>query len=268
MQGVGAAFLIANSVAILTDAFPANQRGLALGINNVVGISGMFIGLVLGGLLAPISWRLIFLVSVPFGLAGTIWSYRSLRETGTRRPARIDWVGTLTFTAGTGTMLAAITYGIQPYGGHVMGWTSPTVLTCLIGGVLVQLAAVRYGFSWAVNRRAVEGLGGIAIDGIIICAIGTLSLTSRHSAAFFPSINSPVSVSHIASRMDSRSTTTLVTPPPGNMPQLISDRPYCASSAEMARSQAKSGPKPPPKHQPLTIAIVGFWNQRSRRNQP
>ena len=76
MQGIGAAFLVANSVAILTDAFPANQRGLALGINNVVGISGMFIGLVLGGLLAPISWRLVFLVSVPTGIAGTIWSYQ------------------------------------------------------------------------------------------------------------------------------------------------------------------------------------------------
>src|ERR1700741_5558139 len=77
VQGVGAAFLVANSVAILTDAFPSNQRGLALGINNVVGISGMFIGLVLGGGLAPISWRLVFLISVPTGIAGTIWSYRS-----------------------------------------------------------------------------------------------------------------------------------------------------------------------------------------------
>ena len=98
VQGIGAAFLIANSVAILTDAFPANQRGLALGINNVVGISGMFIGLVLGGLLAPISWRLIFLVSVPFGLAGTIWSYRSLREIGklcSRRSRRTSWPSTM-----------------------------------------------------------------------------------------------------------------------------------------------------------------------------
>src|ERR1700758_3716592 len=100
VQGIGAAFLIANSVAILTDAFPANQRGLALGINNVVGISGMLFGLGLGGLLAPVSWRLIFLVSVPFGLAGTIWSYRSLREIGVRSRARVDWAGNLTFAAG------------------------------------------------------------------------------------------------------------------------------------------------------------------------
>jgi MFS family permease len=135
LQGVGAAFLVANSVAILTDAFPANQRGLALGINNVVGISGMFIGLVLGGVLAPISWRLIFLVSVPFGLAGTIWSYRSLREIGVRNRAPIDWAGNLTFACGLVLVMIGITYGIRPYGTHAMGWQSPFVIACLAAGV-------------------------------------------------------------------------------------------------------------------------------------
>jgi MFS family permease len=135
LQGVGAAFLVANSVAILTDAFPANQRGLALGINNVVGISGMFIGLVLGGVLAPISWRLIFLVSVPFGLAGTIWSYRSLREIGVRSRAPIDWAGNLTFATGLVLVMIGITYGIRPYGTHAMGWQSPFVIVCLAAGV-------------------------------------------------------------------------------------------------------------------------------------
>src|SRR6202012_4132282 len=84
VQGIGAAFLIGNSAAILTDAFPAHQRGLALGINNVVGISGQFIGLVLGGILAPIDWRLIFLISVPAGLFGAVWSYRRLRDISAR----------------------------------------------------------------------------------------------------------------------------------------------------------------------------------------
>jgi MFS family permease len=135
MQGVGAAFLIANSVAILTDAFPANQRGLALGINNVVGISGMFIGLVLGGVLAPISWRLVFLVSVPFGIAGTIWSYRSLREIGHRSREPIDWLGNLTFAAGLVLVMIGITYGIRPYGTHAMGWESPRVDAFLAAGV-------------------------------------------------------------------------------------------------------------------------------------
>ena len=135
VQGIGAAFLIANSVAILTDAFPANQRGLALGINNVVGISGMFIGLVLGGVLAPISWRLIFLVSVPFGIIGTVWSYRSLREIGVRSREPIDWAGNLTFAAGLVLVMVGITYGIRPHGGSSMGWRSPFVLGCLGGGL-------------------------------------------------------------------------------------------------------------------------------------
>jgi MFS family permease len=134
LQGIGAAFLIANSVAILTDAFPPNQRGLALGINNVVGISGMFIGLVLGGVLAPIEWRLIFLVSVPFGLAGTIWSYRSLREIGIRTRSPIDWPGNLTFGVGLILVMVGITYGIQPYGRSAMGWGNPFVDSCLAAG--------------------------------------------------------------------------------------------------------------------------------------
>jgi MFS family permease len=134
VQGIGAAFLVANSVAILTDAFPANQRGLALGINNVVGISGMFIGLVLGGLLAPINWRLIFLVSVPFGLFGWIWSWRSLREIGVVSREPVDWPGNLTFATGLILVMVGITYGIRPYGNHPMGWTSPFVDVCLAAG--------------------------------------------------------------------------------------------------------------------------------------
>jgi MFS family permease len=134
-QGVGAAFLIANSSAILTDAFPEDQRGMALGINQVAGISGAFIGLVLGGVLGPIQWRLIFLVSVPIGLFGTIWAYRSLREVPRRTMARIDWPGNITFAIGLVALMVGITYGIQPYGGHDMGWTSPFVISCLAGGV-------------------------------------------------------------------------------------------------------------------------------------
>src|SRR6516162_2433314 len=113
-QGVGAAFLLANTGAILTDAFPANQRGMALGITNVVGISGMFIGLVLGGLLAPIEWRLVFVVSVPLGIFGTIWSFVKLREVpGARRHAKIDWAGNLTFAIGLISIMIGVTYGIR-----------------------------------------------------------------------------------------------------------------------------------------------------------
>jgi MFS family permease len=134
-QGVGGALLFANSSAILTDAFPANQRGLALGVNSIAAIAGSFIGLVLGGVLAPVSWRLVFLVSVPVGVFATVWAYHSLRELGERRPARIDWWGNATFALGLIGVMIGITYGIQPYGGHTMGWTSPLVLGALLGGV-------------------------------------------------------------------------------------------------------------------------------------
>lgn len=137
LQGIGGAMLMANSNAILTDAFPTRQRGLALGLNQVAGITGSFVGLVLGGLLGPVNWRLVFLVSVPFGLFGTVWAYRKLRDTGLRTPARSDWWGNLTFAAGLIAVLTGITYGIQPYGGHTMGWGNPAVLAALGGGVLL-----------------------------------------------------------------------------------------------------------------------------------
>jgi len=147
MQGVGGALLFANSSAILTDAFPHNQRGLALGTNMVAGIAGTFIGLILGGVLGPVSWRLVFLVSVPVGLFGTIWAFLMLRDTGMRRPSRIDWLGNLTFAAGLIALLVGITYGILPHGGHTMGWTNPPVLAALIGG-----AAVLVLFAWIETK--------------------------------------------------------------------------------------------------------------------
>src|ERR1700722_15604225 len=139
-QGIGAAFLVANSSAILTDAFPEQQRGMALGINQAAAISGTFIGLVLGGILAPINWRLIFLVSVPIGLIGTVWGYTQLREVGKRDRAHIDWPGNLTFAFGLISLMIGITYGIEPHGTHTMGWTGPAVLTELGLGVGLLIA--------------------------------------------------------------------------------------------------------------------------------
>jgi len=138
VQGIGAAFLIANSAAILTDAFPEHQRGLALGINNVAGISGSFIGLILGGVLGPIDWRYVFLVSVPFGLAGTIWAYLMLKERQIKRQkTHIDWLGNVFFAVGLVLVMIGITYGIEPHGHSTMGWTSPEVLSELISGVVL-----------------------------------------------------------------------------------------------------------------------------------
>ena len=139
-QGVGGAFLFANSPAILTDAFPSTQRGMALGINNIVGVAGMFIGLVVGGLLAPVDWRLVFVVSAPFGILGTLWAYLKLKDNGIRTPARIDWWGNILFAVGLTLVLVGITYGIEPYGTSAMGWTSPKVLTELSTGVALLVA--------------------------------------------------------------------------------------------------------------------------------
>src|ERR1035437_6041634 len=136
-QGVGGALLMGNSNAIITDAFPADQRGLALGLNMVAAIAGAFLGLVIGGVLAPINWHLVFLVSVPVSLFGTVWAYLKLHDNGVRHHGRIDWWGNLTFGVGLISILVAITYGIQPYAGHIMGWTNPWVFGALIGGAVV-----------------------------------------------------------------------------------------------------------------------------------
>ncbi|WP_130493008.1 MFS transporter [Motilibacter rhizosphaerae] len=147
VQGIGGSMLMANSTAILTDAFPVHQRGMALGINQVAGIAGSFLGLVVGGVLSEWDWRAVFWVSVPLGALGTLWAYRSLRETSQRGSGRIDWWGNVTFGTGLTVLLAGITYGIQPYGGHSEGWTNPWVDAGIIGG-LVLLAAFL-----AIERR-------------------------------------------------------------------------------------------------------------------
>ncbi|WP_377267167.1 MFS transporter [Peterkaempfera sp. SMS 1(5)a] len=143
LQGIGGALLFANSTAILTDAFPVEQRGTALGINSLAAIAGSFLGLVLGGVLAPVNWKMIFLVSVPFGIFGTVWAYLKLRDTGVRQRARMDWWGNVTFAVGLIAILVGITYGIQPYGSSTMGWSNPWVLAALIGGAVVLAVFVR-----------------------------------------------------------------------------------------------------------------------------
>jgi MFS family permease len=175
-QGVGGALLFANSSAILTDAFPAGERGLALGVNSIAAIAGSFLGLVLGGVLAPVSWRLIFLVSVPVGVVATVWSYHSLRELGQRRPAKIDWWGNVTFAIGLICVMIGITYGIQPYGGHDMGWTSPFVLSMLFGGIallivfcVIELHVEEPMFHLELFRIRAFAAGNIAM---LLAAIG------------------------------------------------------------------------------------------------
>jgi MFS family permease len=139
-QAIGGSMLTANSAAILTDAFPADQRGFALGTNQVAAIAGQFIGLVAGGVLAAIDWRAVFWVNVPVGVFGTLWAYRKLRDNGERHPGRVDWWGNVTFAVGLSAILIGITSGIQPHAHHAMGWTDPVVLA-LVGGGVMLLAA-------------------------------------------------------------------------------------------------------------------------------
>src|SRR5437588_1796850 len=147
IHGIGGALLMANSTAILTDAFPVAERGMAMGINMIAAMAGSFVGLVAGGLLADVHWRLVFWINVPFGVFGTIWAYAKLKEMGHRAVARIDWWGNVTFAVGVISVLVGITYGIQPYGGHTMGWTSALVMST-IGGGLGLLAL----FAWIETR--------------------------------------------------------------------------------------------------------------------
>lgn len=144
VQGVGGAMLMANSAAILTDAFPENERGTALGINQIAGMAGAFLGIVVGGLVSQAGWRWVFAFNIPIGIAGTIWSYWKLEELGVRVRARIDWAGNVTFAAGLTMLLVGATYGIRGYGDHLMGWTDPFVVEMLAGGVaaLVLFAVV------------------------------------------------------------------------------------------------------------------------------
>ncbi len=169
VQGVGAALLLANSAAILTDAFPPNQRGMALGINNIVGVSGMFVGLVLGGILAPVDWRLVFLISVPVGLFGTVWAYLKLEERSKPKRASIDWWGNLTFALGLVLIMVSVTYGIRPYGHHATGWTSPRVIALLAGGIACLAAFA------LIEQRTAEPMFRLPLFRIRAFTFGTLS---------------------------------------------------------------------------------------------
>ncbi|GLW05469.1 MFS transporter [Microtetraspora sp. NBRC 13810] len=169
VQAFGGSMITANSAAILTDAFPPGQRGMALGVNQITALAGQFLGLLAGGLLAAVDWRAVFWVSVPLSVAGTVWSYLSLRETASGRRGRIDWLGNVTFAAGAGILLAGITYGIQPYDGGATGWGNPKVLAGLFGGVLllavfcvVEVRAAEPMFKLALFRMRAFAAGNLA----------------------------------------------------------------------------------------------------------
>ena len=169
VQGVGGAMLMSSSSAILTDAFPANQRGMALGVNMVAAVAGSFLGLLIGGFLSEWHWKAIFWVGVPIGILGTIWSVRSLKELGVRSPGKLDWAGTLTFGIGLTVLLIGITYGIQPYGNSTTGWTNPAVLGAIGFGLallvvfcIVELRVEQPMVNIRLFRSASFGMGNLA----------------------------------------------------------------------------------------------------------
>ncbi len=169
VQAVGGALLMANSAAILTDAFPVNERGMAMGVNQIAGLAGGFIGLILGGLLAVVDWRWVFLINVPVGLFGTVWAYLQLREVGERHPERIDWLGNITFALGLTALLVGITYGIKPYGSSSMGWSSPFVLAMIIGGIAVL------GLFVLVERKVKQPMFNLQLFSVRAFAAGNIA---------------------------------------------------------------------------------------------
>ncbi|WP_059015590.1 MFS transporter [Mycobacterium sp. M26] len=169
IQGIGGAMLMSSSSAILTDAFPANQRGMALGVNMVAAVAGSFLGLLIGGVLSEIHWQAVFWVGVPIGIIGTLWSVRSLKELGVRNPGRMDWAGTVTFGVGLTVLLIGITYGIQPYGDSTTGWTNPMVLGSIGAGLLllvvfclIELRVPEPMVDIRLFRSAAFGMGNLA----------------------------------------------------------------------------------------------------------
>ncbi len=170
VQGVGGAFLFANSTALLTDAFPPERRGMAMGINQIAAIVGSLGGLLLGGVLSAIDWRLVFLVSVPFGCFGTFWAYIKLHETSTpKKGQRLDILGNVTFGVGLTVLLIGLTYGIEPYGRNSTGWTNPFVIGCVAAGLFLLVA-----FVWIENHVA-DPLFHLDLFKIRMFAAGNLS---------------------------------------------------------------------------------------------
>lgn len=169
VQGVGGALLMATASAVLTDAFPATQRGMALGVNMVAAVAGSFLGLLIGGVLAEIHWQAIFWVGVPLGIIGTIWSVRSLREVGVRTPARIDWAGTITFGVGLTVLLVGITSGIQPSGDHSTGWTNPVVLGSIGAGALLLVSF------YVIERRVDQPMVDVRLFSSAAFGMGNLA---------------------------------------------------------------------------------------------
>ena len=170
-QGLGGGFLIANRAAILTDAFPENERGMALGINQISAIGGSLVGMLVGGVLAAIDWHLVFLVSVPVGIIGTVWAYVALKELALpNKERKLDIYGNLAFALGVFLLIISMIYALQPYGTSSVGWSNPIVIAGIALGILSLVAFV------IIESKVVDPMFRLWLFKIRAFAAGNISL--------------------------------------------------------------------------------------------
>ncbi|MEM0160779.1 MAG: MFS transporter [Thermoplasmata archaeon] len=170
IQAVGGGFLMVNSTALITDAFPTTERGRALGINMVSFTVGSVLGLVLGGLLSQYDWHLVFIVNIPFAIIGTIWSIFKLKETSPRLKVSMDYWGNITLAISLILISLGFTYTLEPYGNSEMGWTNPWVIAAFIVGIIMLIAFI------IVERKVKNPLFNLSLFKIKPFAYGNISL--------------------------------------------------------------------------------------------
>ncbi len=170
VQAVGGALLMVNGTALLTDVFPPTERGRALGINQISFVVGSFLGLIAGGLLSGYDWHLVFVVSVPFAVAGAAWSVLKLRRTRGAGLGHVDVMGNVTLALGLLLVSLGLTYALLPYGGSQLGWGNPEVIAEVAVGVAL------FGAFALVEARALHPLFDLRLFRVRPFTYGVLAL--------------------------------------------------------------------------------------------
>ncbi len=170
IQAVGGGLLMVNSTALLTDAFPPNERGKALGLNQISFVVGSFLGLILGGFLAGYDWHLIFVVNVPFAVAGALWSILKLKRVKGTGNIKFDLLGNVFLASGLLVFSLGLTYALMPYGNSQLGWGNPWVIASFPVSIVLFIAFV------LVEMRASDPLFRLSFFKIRPFTYGILAL--------------------------------------------------------------------------------------------
>ncbi len=170
VQAVGGGFLMVNSTALITDAFPPNERGKALGINQIAFIVGSLLGLILGGILSNYDWHLVFIVNIPFAVAGTFWSIFKLKEKEIKHPSKLDIWGNITLAISLILISLGFTYTLEPYGNSQMGWGNPWVILSFVIGIIFLLLFIY------IEKHVKEPMFNLSLFKIRPFAFGNFSL--------------------------------------------------------------------------------------------